>query len=118
MQRCLPTEGWGKALKDFIDKNNRGCGFFAGILGIMTAVLVLICSFYVVTKTDHDCEGEDCPVCACIQACENVLRQADGCTPVMDAVMLPVLLFTVPFYFQADCFVQNTLISEKVRLND
>ena len=60
----------------------------AGIAAFAVLFIVLFSSFYICAEADHHCSGEDCPVCACIQICENVIRQMGSRTD------MPVL---VPF---------------------
>ena len=45
-------------------------------LAVVFAVIfvVLISSFFVAAETNHDCTGEDCPVCACIHQAEQNLK--------------------------------------------
>lgn len=45
------------------------------ILSLVTVVAVLLfSSIYVAMEADHDCCGEDCPVCAVIMLCEVAVR--------------------------------------------
>ena len=90
----------------------------AGIMGIMLLVIVLFSSFYLAAEADHDCTGEDCPICACIQKCENTLRGIGDGTAIQSAAVIPVLfilLFSVLFVAE---FSRETLVSRKVRLNN
>ena len=52
-------------------KQKRICAFLAAFL--VTAVL-LLSGFFIVTHTEHDCTGEDCPVCAELHACAATIR--------------------------------------------
>ncbi len=90
----------------------------AGIMGIMMLVIVLFSAFYIAAEANHDCTGEDCPICACIQQCENILRRVSEGTASELSAVIPV--FFILFF--AACFVaalpQETLITRKVRLNN
>ena len=46
---------------DYLDKHKRICAFVTAFL--VTAVL-LLSGFFIVTHIEHECTGEDCPVCA------------------------------------------------------
>ena len=46
----------------------------AGILALTALVVLLFTAFYPAAEADHDCEGEDCPICACIRQCAAILR--------------------------------------------
>ena len=56
-------------------KQKRICAFLAAFL--VTAVL-LLSGFFIVTHTEHDCTGEECPVCAELHACDNPLDNRSG----------------------------------------
>ena len=90
----------------------------AGIMGIMMLVIVLLSSFYSAAEADPDCTGEDCPICACIQQCENTLRGIGDGSATQSSAVIPVLLILfISALFVAE-FSQETLVSQKVRLNN
>nr|MCR5719967.1 hypothetical protein [Lachnospiraceae bacterium] len=64
----------------------------AGIMGLMMLVIVLFSSFYIAAEADHDCCGEDCPICDCIHRCENTLRGIGDGAAVRSAAVAPVIL--------------------------
>lgn len=90
----------------------------AGIMGLMTLVLVLFSAFYIAAEADHDCCGEDCPICACIRQCENTLRGNGDGTAVRSAAFTRVILILFAAAFVIPAASQDTLISRKVRLNN
>lgn len=97
--------------------NSNSKRIIAGIMVIMLLAIVLFSAFYIAAEADHDCTGDDCPICACIQQCENILNQVgDGAARVsMAAPVIFLLLFVL---FPAQSIPQETLISRKVRLNN
>ena len=60
------------------------------ILMVLTAfavAFVLLFSLALLAlEADHDCSGEDCQICCCIQNCENLLRQLAGALTVSVAI--------------------------------
>ena len=90
----------------------------AGIMGLMMLFIVLFSAFYIAAETDHDCCGEDCPICACIHQCENTLRGFGDGTAVQSAVVAPVILILFAAAFIIAAVSQDTLVSRKVRLNN
>ncbi len=90
----------------------------AGIMGMMLLVIVLFSTFFIAAEADHDCTGEDCPICACMHQCENALRGIGDGTAAQPSAVIPVLFLL----FSAALFVaelpQETLVSRKVRLNN
>jgi hypothetical protein len=83
-------------------------------------VLVLsVSAAFIIHEADHDCTGEDCPVCRNIAVNIRLLR-----TIGLAALILP-LLFLLPAahaaYRRQDrdaSFCPGTLVSWKIRLND
>lgn len=90
----------------------------AGIMGVMMLFIVLFSAFYIAAEADHDCCGEDCPICACIHQCENILRGIGDGAAVQSAAVAPVILILFAAAFVIAAFSQDTLVSRKVRLNN
>ena len=90
----------------------------AGIMGLMLLVFVLFSTFYMAAEVDHDCTGEDCPVCACIQMCGETLRGTGGGAAVQPSAILPVLVVLLAAGIFAVSISKETLVSQKVRLNN
>ena len=82
-------------------------------------VFVFSISFaYIIEEANHDCSGDNCPICAAVHVCENNVR-ADCVisTSVFSTLFLsniaePKLNITV------QSFDNSTPISSEVRLND
>lgn len=85
----------------------------------MTLVFVMLASlFYIAKEANHDCSGEDCPICACIHQAEQTIRNLG--TGVIVSVCIGaviVLLVSMPDKKQF-CLCPVSLVSQKVRLND
>lgn len=90
----------------------------AGIMGLMMLFIVLFSSFYIAAEADHDCCGEDCPICACIHQCENTLRCiGDGISVLSSGIILFLFVLLAAALF-VTAAPSDTLISRKVRLNN
>ncbi len=89
-----------------------------GIMAIMVLFVVLFSAFFIVSHADHDCSGEDCPVCACIQQCENILHGADGNLVFANAGFLPVVLVIGSILISYCVVISGTPVSAKVRMNN
>ena len=90
----------------------------AGVMGLMMLVLVLLSALYMAAEADHDCAGEDCPVCERIQACGSILRRLSAGTaawPAAAVSAVPCLLIAV---LPAVSLPRATLVSRRIRLND
>ena len=91
----------------------------AGILGVMMLVIVLLSSSYISLEAGHNCNGEQCPICACVRICENILKQAgNGITAAVVIFAFLRILLCVSAFVLFSTLVKNTLISEKVRMNN
>lgn len=96
-------------------KKNRTVAF---LICVVFFVVTFFSVLFVVAEADHDCIGEDCPVCACIHHAEQTLNQlgmgigsATGWMPVVVTLLsfIPCVLRPV---------AHQTPIGQKVRLNN
>ena len=46
----------------------------ATFLALLAAVLLVVSFVFIAHEADHDCSGEDCPVCAQIAVCVDAFR--------------------------------------------
>ena len=84
----------------------------AGIMGILMLFIVLFSAFYIAAEADHDCTGEDCPICACIQQCENTLHQiGDGIAS--QAAVIISFSCSFPYFLLRPFFHRKRLSQEK-----
>lgn len=44
------------------------------LLALAVCFAMLFSAFYMTAEADHDCIGEDCPICYQISICENTLK--------------------------------------------
>jgi hypothetical protein len=98
-----------------ISENKR---FVVGIIAAMMLIVVLFSSFYIAIESGHDCTGEDCPICSCIQQCENTLRSIGSGLSFYHLTFSPVLMILTLFVLAVPSVQLNTLVSQKVRLNN
>ena len=111
-------------MRDFLsEKNNdryrKGLLRSAAFLLAAGTLVAAVCSLlFLVRELDHDCTGEDCPVCAVMQLCEGGLRTLSAAgTAHMSAAgsfyVCAVLLFVL------FCLIYRPILaSHKVRLNN
>lgn len=98
-------------------RNVKSKKIVAAILGMSMLFVLLFSLFYILAEANHDCAGEDCPICACIQQCEHNIRQMG--TGIITQVVFA--LFAVFFVRTVEVWETNipaaTLVTQKVRLN-
>ena len=91
-------------------------------LSVTVCILFLFITFaslfYIIEEVNHNCTGEDCPVCANIHQAEQTLRNLSTGTIVHTAVN-PISIMYVLVIAGHVLFVSRTsLVSQKVRLNN
>ena len=58
--------------------------------------VVLISSFFVAAETNHDCTGEDCPICYEIGICQETVRKLTVFGVVFAAILLLSVCIVLP----------------------
>ena len=87
------------------------------LVAVLAVFVMLFFIGFVVIAADHDCKGEDCPICYEISVCEHAIKSTwyAGTTAIM------ILLFTL-FIVSIDVYSQNTnnisLVTLKVKLSN
>lgn len=80
--------------------------------------VALFSMLFIVKEADHDCTGENCPICACIHQAEQTLKQL-GTGDTGKALVVPALSSVIVTLFLVGLFTPCvSLISQKVRLNN
>ena len=94
------------------------CTLTAIAAALFLCAFVTCSAFFISMELDHDCEGEDCPVCSVLLQCENSLHQMGNlaCAAGTVAVFLFLVLATV--HPAADLLRKNSLVHLRVRLNN
>ncbi len=94
--------------------HKKGAGLLFSLLLLLS---VLTSLFYIADEMHHECEGEDCPVCRCIELCEAHLnRIASGAALIVIPILclMAVLLCTEAFRLFLPAI---TPVSERVRMD-
>ncbi len=95
-------------------KRKQGLLLFACFLFFLIS---LFSSFYQLHEIDHDCCGDDCPVCAFIHAAEQNLLQNTGAVPCL-ALFFSVVAVLTAVSLWANPVAVPTLVSQKIRLDN
>lgn len=99
-------------------KNRRFNRMIALVVMVATVLVILFSTVFLVKHAHHHCCGEDCPVCAVMLQCSNNLRSIGT---AIFFVAIGVYLFTSllkKVYLGEDINLGNSLISQKVRMNN
>ncbi|MBQ9551201.1 MAG: hypothetical protein IJU96_00405 [Clostridia bacterium] len=90
----------------------------AGVIALVMAAAVLFAAFFIAVEADHDCVGEGCAVCACIQACVQSFRQFGAGRASSAAAAVCFWLLVLSAFFFLPTFLPQTPVAKKVRLNN
>ncbi|MCR5592228.1 MAG: hypothetical protein K6F79_00585 [Saccharofermentans sp.] len=87
------------------------------IAGVLLGV-IMFSFFYVTIEADHDCAGEDCQICICIEKCSQILKYT-GSGVVSNIAAVSLAAYLIERVFANELFVrQQTPVSAKVQLNN
>ena len=98
--------------------NSKTSKILKAILGVFVVLSIAFTLLFVAYESHHDCEGEACPVCACLEECVNTIKGFCDSMPVLSALV--VLFGTGVSCSLAGSkeLVFSTPILFKVRMND
>lgn len=88
------------------------------VMGFAMLFVVLFSAVFVSVETFHDCDGNDCPICACLQQCEKNLEQLGGGLTGLLIGLVAVTLFASIIEASYDIILHSTPVSQMVRMNN
>ena len=93
--------------------------FAAGIIAMMMLLYIVFSAFFISLEANHHCEDEEnCPICEMLQICTNTLHQISDITTVSVIAFVPVLLALGVSFIVSINLIKETLITNKIRLNN
>ena len=90
----------------------------AVIVSVLMICIVLFSVFYIATEVHHECEGEHCHVCECIEICVSILQRFGFKTSSASASGFLMLLAAMTVLIPVSVYTGKTPVSLKVRLNN
>ena len=88
------------------------------LLALAVCFVMLFSVFYIAAEADHDCIGEDCPICYQIRVCETTLTSLGHGALVLAAVIALTFSAVILFSQPKTHLRQSTLITLKVKLSN
>ncbi|MBQ3374919.1 MAG: hypothetical protein IJG49_00630 [Erysipelotrichaceae bacterium] len=91
------------------------------LTALMTAVLIMsvfVSLAYVIEEADHECSGNDCPVCRTLSICR---RSIHGTITVISAAAVLIITVHIVLCSCSICIAENSgfsLITQKTRMNN
>ncbi|MCR5278544.1 MAG: hypothetical protein K6E19_03800 [Lachnospiraceae bacterium] len=101
----------------FFIKNGKRKRISTLTVTLLVLLFTVFGSVYIASEAGHDCRGENCPVCECMQRCRATLERAGIKAPVFLVEFMPAELLFEGAVFEHELFV-STPVSRKIRLND
>ena len=88
-------------------------------IAMMAVLFVMLLSFlYVSQHIDHDCTGEDCPICAEMMTCANNIRSIGALVVTIAVAFCLCLSVKKSMHYVTAVYSDCSLISQKVRMNN
>ena len=102
---------------DYLDEHKR---IFAFVTAFLVTAVLLLSGFFIVTHIEHECTGEDCPVCAELQECAATIRlitEAAGTGAIV--IFAYIITQKLLSLCQTGLFLRPvSLVSLKIRLDN
>lgn len=96
---------------------NKNIKFLPLILSAVMFLLMAFSAFYIAEETVHECSGEECPICECLQICEGILYETQGARLIIISALIAYALICRIRMTGSTVFPFDTLVSEKVRMD-
>lgn len=91
--------------------------YAAFIFSIVFIFATVFSVFYIAEEINHDCTGNDCPICECVHQAQQTLKNiGTGFAEAVIIVAAVVVLISLLLSF-GDDLRNSSLISQKVRMD-
>ena len=90
----------------------------AGVMGLTLLLVLLLAALFLIAEADHDCAGEDCPICAVMCSCAQALRRFGAAARSLSAAAAPAVCFLFAAALCAPLLALETPVSRRSRLNN
>lgn len=90
------------------------------ILILILSILVMLSTYCIAFEYGHECDHDhdECPICHLVSQCEQTLHQLKTAYASTLYVNISLLFVIVQIYYFATIVLSNSLVSNKVRLNN
>ena len=88
------------------------------LLAAAVLFVMLSSACYIAIEADHDCTGDDCPICCQISVCENTLKSVgQAVLVVILAAFIGITMFSMPSFAKKPTY-NTSLVTLKVKLSN
>ena len=104
----------------FFDRelNKKTARGFGKVLGVLMVLSLLCAFFFIAFEAHHECEGEECPICACLEECVRTVRSLGDSLPILSALVVIYVATVLVSLAESGELIFFTPILSKVRMND
>lgn len=96
-------------------RKKRMVSFFICAVMVCTALFSIL---FIEKELNHDCTGADCPICTSIHQAEQTLKQIGSGIVELSGVLPVVIPFLMLISLTVFDILSESLVSQKVRLNN
>ena len=97
---------------------NRKKRLLSSLLCVIFVAALIVSGALIATHLQHDCPGENCPVCAAISTWEQLLRGMALAAALESALLLAQRALGVCLAARFNGTTAHTLVTLKVKLSD
>ena len=91
----------------------------AGIIAIMMLLYIVFSTFFISLEANHKCaDEENCPICVCVQICQNTLHQISDFTALAVFAFVPIIFLVGVSFTVSLNLIKETPVTNKIRLNN
>ncbi len=103
-------------MRDFKDSKIK---IASGIIAIMMLLYIVFSTFFISLEANHKCaDEENCPICVCMQICQNTLHQISDFTALAVFAFVPVIFLLGVSFVVSLNLIKETPVTNKIRLNN
>lgn len=84
----------------------------------MLCLVVMFSSYYIASENNHDCSGENCPICFQINMCESTVKSIGTGVAAAAFTAVAVFVLILSSLKNSDSFLFETPVSLKVKLTN
>ena len=118
LHRLLFIGHIGMEMNIFSSIYRRKIFLISAVLCALLVVSTFASALFIALETEHDCEGEECHICECIELCEAILQQVGTALPIVTASIVFSVVSIFLYLSDVDVFSLRTPVSQKIRLNN
>ncbi|MBR2746103.1 MAG: hypothetical protein IKD99_05240 [Erysipelotrichaceae bacterium] len=99
-------------------KESKSKRITTAVIALMMLFIMLFSVLFIAAEADHECTGDDCPICICIQQCKNTLHGFDSRISVRISFVTSCLFALFITVFFKTIYSHESPVFRKVRLNN